>query len=317
MLGKLLNNKNGDKRNVVFSFDENHVYVVVADGAEVQYLDEAALDAFNNTTIKVAIAHLTSIHKLAGQKVSLVLPDNHYQLLMTDQLKLPEPEMLKAFQWKLKGLLDYPVNDAVLDLFLVPAHGLGGQRLKAFVVAAKKSFVEMWCDLFEQSLLTLDKVDISIFSTKNLVTAMSSTSGTKIAVNVSESKCQLTIFCDQNLYLVRNLDLDVVGVEQTLEKMFWQQLLLEIQRSTDYCISELKLAEPNEFLLGPAFIKQKGLLEFLTENLTKPVHCLDLNQLIKSKVKIVEEKQQMFSSCVGELLAEIETEQKDEQSATS
>jgi hypothetical protein len=70
---------------------------------------------------------------LLGASCRVVLAPGQYQLLLMDALEVPEEEMAKAIRWRLKGLVEYPINDIALDVFIVPPHGVVG-TLQVLVV---------------------------------------------------------------------------------------------------------------------------------------------------------------------------------------
>lgn len=67
---------------------------------------------------------------------------------------------------------------------------------------------------------------------------------------------------------------------------------MEIQRSTDYCLSELKLPAPKEVVLSAAFLMQGAMVAYLTKNLDQQVRCIDFNELVQSN-KLILLKHQM------------------------
>jgi len=49
-----------------------------------------------------------------------VLPADTYQLMQVDVDKLPEAERRDAVRWQINERLDYPAEDAVIDVFETP-----------------------------------------------------------------------------------------------------------------------------------------------------------------------------------------------------
>lgn len=286
-------------KQVVFSIDDNNIYLAVNKGNELLIIDQVLLESINAEAITNAVSSLAEKHSLIGLSCTLVLPEQRYQLLMTDPLNVPEPKMAQALRWNMKGLLELPVNDVALDVFFVPPHGTGEQRKKVFVVAVAKAFIQICLDAFEKSLIPIKKVDIGLFSLRNLIIAASPIKQTQLLINLSENQCLLTIFHDQHVYLVRKLNVGSLNMDESLDESLFDKIELEIQRSIDYCLSELKLPAPNQIVFDPSFLLHEPLLEYLKKHLSQKICCLDLNNTISGSIELTPQKQKSHYLCIG------------------
>lgn len=269
-------------KHAIFSLDESLLLLAIMQNEKLVLFDSFVLETANADTIYAALRNMVDKYYLVGCQTSLVLSDAYYQLLMTDQLSVPEEEMTSALRWKMKGLLDMPINDAALDTFIVPSHGMGQKRKKVFVVAAEKAFLNQCVAAFEKALIPLSHIAIELLSLKNLVTSEVAAKQTQLLISLSKSQCVLTIIYDKNIYLVRKPKIDSITFENTEDNGLYEQLLLEIQRSTDYCLSELKLPAPKEVVLSSAFLMQGTMVAYLAKNLEQQIKCIDLNELVNT-----------------------------------
>lgn len=303
--------KKGGSAKIIFSIDETHLYMCVVLANKVIALDNRELASVTEEHLLTALNELSNQHKLVGYKTHLILPEEQYQLLMTDKLNTDEKEMAKALRWKLKDLFEFPVNQTVLEVFPVPSHVAPEQQQKVYVVAANKSFLEMCVEAFNQALMPLKQIDITLFSLRNMIAAAENKKGTKIILSFSGTQYALTIYNDGNIYLARKLNLiGGMGVG-TSNQAFFEQLMLEIQRSTDYCLSELKLTEPKEIMLSPFFLGQKELLTYLQQNLAQTITCIDLNEILEMEIPLAFEEQVQYQDCLGAALT-MDTQPKKE-----
>jgi len=54
------------------------------------------------------------------QMINLVLADTHYQLLLVEAPRVEPAELRAALRWKIKNLIDFHIDDVVIDVFEIP-----------------------------------------------------------------------------------------------------------------------------------------------------------------------------------------------------
>lgn len=275
-------------------------YSVVTLGEDNRLLQHEYHDFTAKTTPILAdslIADAKRLH-LIGQKCRLVLTPNQYQLVMMDALDVPEAEMAKALKWRLKGLIEYPLNDIAMDAFLVPPHGVAKQQKKAFVAVAPLSKLRAKLALFEAAYVEIVEVGITELALGKICSLIPLAYKAPIIVISLEAKnTQLHIFYNGELYLVRALQLPINFSDENPEHL--HNTLLEIQRSVDYCMVALKLPEPQGIFFTPGFDKAKYLLAYLKQEQTKPVQLIDLNELLSLSEPLTPKDQQNIFYSVG------------------
>lgn len=236
---------------------------------------------------------------LIGKSCKMILTPGQYQLLLMDAMEVSEEEMAKAIRWRLKGLVDYPLNDLAIDLFLVPPHGVVGQRKKVFVAAASLTELKAKVDLFESAYLQVNSIEISELALRNALSFLPDGNGAPIiAISFEEDVCKLLIIYDQNLYLIRDLGLTPEAAIANSPQS--HNILLEIQRSIDYCLSELKLPEPQRIVFTPSFYEAGELLQFLRSELSKEIMLFDLSDYLEMDPRLeLKEQKGCFYSIGG------------------
>jgi MSHA biogenesis protein MshI len=243
---------------------------------EYQYFDEAS-----PILIARSLARHVEQYHLYGHACQVVLAPTLYQLIQMDALDVAEREMAKALRWQLKGLIDYSLNDIAVDAFSVPLHGSGDKRKKVFVAATPQSALRSRLKLLEDSLLHVTGISVAELALSALLPKTTQDSESPILVlSFNEHTCQLHVYYKGDLYLLRALSLSQSIIQpNSYEK---HDLLLEIQRSIDYCLMELKLPEPQQIIFTPNFYEAQDLLDFLKAELGKSVDLLDPNALFTS-----------------------------------
>ena len=79
---------------------------------------------------------------LDRQQCSTLLDIGDYQLLVVDAPEVPPQELRAAVRWQIQDLIDFHIDDAVLDVFDAPPGGPAGTRKQMYVVIARAAFPE-------------------------------------------------------------------------------------------------------------------------------------------------------------------------------
>lgn len=238
---------------------------------------------------------------ILGKSIRIVLAPGQYQLILMDAPEVPEHEMAKALRWRLKGLSDYPLTDVAVDAFLVPSHGVGGQRKKVFVAVTPLSGLKTKLAMFETALLEVESVSIAELALCNAFHFVpNSDSAPVMLISQEGSFCQLQIVYQKQLYLVRTLPTMSGAFDP--DSVAARNILLELQRSIDYCLSELKLPEPKELWFTASFYQTINLLEFLNQELGKETKILDLAEYLSMRRRLsLKEQNDAYTSMLGAL----------------
>lgn len=233
--------------------------------------------------IPLFLAELIDEHQLIDANCHLILNKDDYQIVQTDALDVPEDEMTQAIRWNVNDLIDYKQGEYLLDTFLVPEHGLGNRLKKVFVAATPIESLKNKLSIFEEAFLNVKEVTITELILGALAKQLKKTQNKPYFIVAQDGLlCQLSLWFEGDLYLLRNFNLS----QNTDDFDQFQKLLLEIQRSIDYTIGELKLLEPAEVLFTPAFYQQQELFLFLKEQLGKEITLMDLNLLFPTEMAL-------------------------------
>jgi MSHA biogenesis protein MshI len=301
-----------NKKQLAFCLRSDSIAMSIANqNGEIEYCDFITLQDNKLDDIQMTLKELVSRHQLLGYRCQWVLLPGQYQLLMTDALNIPLEEQAQALRWKMKGLIEYPVDDTAVDIFSIPPHGISGQRKKLFIVATQMSWLEKHVKLFEHSSLKVNKINIADLALRNLISAKEQEQGPFVFFYVESSACKVFIYFGRDLYLVRQL---AININDTQEQVL-ESIILELQRSFDYCESELKLRAPIKLLLTPKVQLFKGLVERLKENISSPIESLNLNDFAISGTTFEPELQAQCLVTAGAVLENSLTQER--QHATS
>lgn len=122
--------------------------------------------------------------------------------------------------------------------------------------------------MMESCLLNVAGVSISELALSKLLSLEPiSTEAPFIVISYDDENCQHHVYYMGDLYLFRTLPMSKTIIQPHNSEN--QNMLLEIQRSIDYCLMELKFPEPKQIFSLPVFIKQQICLPIYKQNLTR------------------------------------------------
>lgn len=197
----------------------------------------------------------------------LVLTPDAYQVIQLERPAVPESELREAARWRVKDMLEYAVDDAVIDCFAVPEDALRGRMAQVSVVCARKSILLELNQLVESSGLYLKSVDITELAVRNLLLDRDGNAGMKCVLLLTAEGGLILLLKQNSVYLSRKLEKGRFKLGPDMDVYSGSQLIaLEIQRSFDYLESQLAQAPPGTIHLAADFFEAE-LAERLAEEL--------------------------------------------------
>ena len=98
-------------------------------------------------------------HKARGATTVAAFEPQAYQLLHLEPPEVPDEEIRAALRWRIKDLINYPAEQAIIDLYPPPA-SLANRVREFNVVVARESLVRDRIGLLESAGLRLEAIDI-------------------------------------------------------------------------------------------------------------------------------------------------------------
>jgi MSHA biogenesis protein MshI len=244
------------------------------------------------------IAELTtyvSKNHLQGITCTWVMQPQEYQLILTDTLPVEETELAGALRWKAKELIDFPIEQAVVDYFQIA----GGNNLpaqKLYIVIAKLAFLQTTSQLIKNSGLNLTCISIPEFSLRNIMALFPQESLALACIEFRQKDCLLIITYETQIYLTRVIKLIL---EPTPEAVWLDNLVLEIQRSFDYYQNQLHQAAPAKLFVT---VNNTSLLTHLRAQLACPIEWLDLSKVLTIAEPLKESSENICIAAIGAAL---------------
>ena len=246
----------------------------------------------------------------AKQKQCLLqLNSNEYQWFAIDALNVPADELKNALVWRLKELIDYPIESASFDVLTVPGdiHNGGRNQSLIVIVAANQQLIANQ-NLFVNAKLPLRLIDVPEMAQRNISARLEIEGRGLAMLSFDAQGGLLTVTYGGELYLSRRLDISTKDLDsQNLQERdaSFERISLELQRSLDHFDRQHNYITTAKLVVAPLGEVAIFLQQYLSSNMYLPVEILDLAQLVNID-KIPElksaERQRVFLSVIGAAL---------------
>lgn len=231
-------------------------------------------------------------HNLQHAPCTAVLEEGAYQLLQLEAPEVEESEIRSAIRWQLGDLVEFPVDEAVIDVFEIPGQKKGRRPL-IYVVAAHAPPVKVLTDLIEASDLTLQAIDISELALGNFASLLPEDDIGIAMLGMSKLQSLINLSLHSKLYFSRNFNIGTtllnqahgaLSREEELEFEMSNQLdsfVLDIQRLLGYYESHFSLPPIRNLILAPTGTELTAAVDYISMHLGISTQCLDFNTLFE------------------------------------
>ena len=279
----------------------------------IDYLPAPSLDDMTN-----AIARWVKEHSLKCTTTNFVLASHQADTFLTEAPEVAEEELNKAMRWKIKDMIDYDINDAVIDCFAIHGQRERGRQPMAYVVTAAVDVLKAYVTSVESSNLQLESIDIPAMAQRNLAAQLPEDKNGVALLVLDERSGLLTLTKGGELYLSRDLEfgyshfaqqdnlptqggLAIEGMPPATQSTL-DQIMLEVQRSIDYYERYFAQPQINSLVIAPTPRVVVGMVDYMASQLGMRVRELDLNILLNLQTKLERELQSQCITAIGAAL---------------
>lgn len=196
--------------------------------------------AQRSSVLKHAVREMGVEH----QPVIVTLSHSAYSLVQVEAPALDDAELREAMRWRIKDLIDFPVEQAVIDVFRLPQSRRPGAPELLYVVVARAAEVDALGTMLGDAGLHIVAIDIVEMAIRNLAQYLDRPGRPRAYLHLQPGQTVIEIADGSQVYLSRRIlqaydaDADSAVLQSQMEN-----LALEVQRSLDYFESQ--------FALGP------------------------------------------------------------------
>jgi MSHA biogenesis protein MshI len=228
-----------------------------------------------------ALKRLKNAKRLARNRCTTLLWHGQYQLLQIDApdnaKEIPREELRETLRWRVKEMVDFPVDRAGIDIIDIPVPG--GRTPQFWVVAASHDVLVPRVHLFQDAKISLDAIDVPELAQRNLAALFEDPNRGLALVSFDSKGGVLTISYQGELFMTRHIDVsgpELVGPDAgTLH----ERVLLDIQRSLDNFDRNYSSITLTRLLVGP-LPGGEPFVSYLANNLSLPVANANLADVL-------------------------------------
>lgn len=248
-------------------------------------------------------ALLRLVRRLPNRKLPAVtvLPSSAYQMLLVEAPQVPGDELLGAVRWRIKDLIDFHIDDAVIDVFQMPNQSRGGPDQMMYAVVAKATDVRAEVTAAEEAGLKLDAIEIVELSLRNIAARLEEEARGIALLYLAETSGVLLLVRQGILYLTRHIETGVSTLREAngLRSELISGLALETRRSLDYFESHYEQQSiPVLYTAGLDPSDQ----DQVTRELGLSVRNIDLSTLLENAAELDEHAQRLCLPAIGAAL---------------
>ena len=227
-----------------------------------------------------SLAQLRKSLKLDQARCTTLLAPADYQLLQLDAPNVPAAERKAAAGFRVKDMIDYPLDRATVDFVEIPP--ASGKVTSMFAFAAPDEKVRERAAIFEEAEVPLECIDVPELAQRNIA-ALFETEGRALAlVSFDAQGGLLTVTCGGELLLARNLEVtstQFADADAERRTQLMERIGLELQRSFDHFDRQSNAMALSKVLVT-AVPGDADLREYLAGNLSVPVEALELDGVL-------------------------------------
>lgn len=229
------------------------------------------------------LARLRKELNLDRYRCTTLLKSEEYQMHQVDAPNVPRAEMKTAARWRVKDLVDYPLDAATIDVFDIPVDPDAPARNHSiYAVTARNSVIESCIKSFSEAGLPLEAIDIPDLAQRNIAALFEPAQRGVAMLAFYAKEGILTFTRGGELYLARRIEISLAQLmaeDAARRAQQIERITLELQRSLDHFDRQYQYVTVAKLLLAP-LPQDIGLQEHLAANIYVPVETIDLSAVM-------------------------------------
>lgn len=201
----------------------------------------------------------------AGFDCEWVLEAGQFSLLQVDKPAVPRAEWVQALRWKVRDLLPFPFEEAVMDAFEVPGLESRGRPPTLYLAVGRKDDLRPRIAQIAASGLRLDRIGIADLAWAEVSRRLGNADDSLATLVLDPRGGTMLALREQALFVSRRFEFDAEdqralrdpqagGIERLHER-----IALELQRTLDYFDRTHQRTPPRRLLLACGVDGLEGL----------------------------------------------------------
>ncbi len=248
-----------------------------------------------------------TVKRLGTGRVPCVsaLEPGSYSLLQVEAPDVDAQELRAAMRWRIKDLIDFHIDDAVIDVFDMPATTARGRQRMMHVVVARAAVVRERVELLDAAGLSIEAIDIAELALRNVAALLPEDAEGVALLHLHNDSGLVTLTRQGTLYLSRRIGAGGGPARARPEDLF-DIVTLELQRSLDYYESHCDQPPIRSVVVMADSEVAAGLAAQLGANLAVKARVLDLGSALQTDTPLAAGLQAQALVTVGAALRTVE-----------
>lgn len=242
--------------------------------------------------------------------VAASLEPGRYAMALIELPVMPEAERRQAARWRIRDVLDFDVDEAVVDVAEVPTPD-GPSARRYFAFAAQASVVEEFRTTCRAAGFRPARLGVPEFALRNLAAELPEDRAGLALVYFDTDSMIVVVTREQSLCVARRIESEVLacvhasGADDKQQQALVEVLVLEILRTLDFYESRFRAPAVTAVVFVPAPGLAPGVLAAVEEQLEVACRLLDLASILDLDRSIDTDQVGQCALAIGNALLDI------------
>lgn len=223
-------------------------------------------------------------HQLKEVPCVLVMEPDSYSLLQLEAPKVESSELASALRWSVKDMIDYHIDDAVIDAFELPSSNRAHSQKMIYAIVTRKAILQERVDLLHSAGLEISAIDITEMALRNLSQVCSKDEHPITSLFMLPDRAFIEVTQGDTLFFSRRIDNISYNPEDVKPGFFAPNqddiLTLEVQRSMDHFESQFGRGRTQKLKVLPNSANHEQLIASMQEELMTTTEAIDISEAV-------------------------------------
>lgn len=257
-----------------------HAVHVVSEEGRKPALRWACSEAWDDPVKALrALRRARALHQY--QTVAL-LQHAQYQLLSLEAPDLPREEWRDAMRWRLKDMVDFPVDNAGIDVIDIPADPQQRRAASLMAIAAPRAALQPLADAGADAGMPWSAIDVPETALRNIAVLAAQPGRGEALLHVGRAHSTLVVTAQGELLMSRHIEVTLEQLtepDESLRQQSFERASLELQRTLDNVERQFSHANLARLQVAPG-VPLLGFIEYVRDLVYVPVTGFELAALI-------------------------------------
>jgi MSHA biogenesis protein MshI len=211
-----------------------------------------------------------------------LLQHAQYQLLTLDAPDLPRSEWRDAMRWRLKDLVDFPVETAGIDVLDIPADPQQRRPPSLIAIAAARATLQPLADAATDAGTPWHAIDVPETALRNIAVLAAEAGRGEALLHVGHAHSTLVVTAHGELLMSRHIEVtldQLTEADEDQRQQNFERASLELQRTLDNVERQFSHANLARLQVAPG-APLRAFVDYVRDLVYVPVAAFDLAAVI-------------------------------------